>query len=173
VNGDAMLIGIFNAVLQAFLGSLLLWSGLAKRREFIAWWQALGMYRALPARLKPFTAQAVPAAEILLGALLVLPLFDAFAALLATALFAMFAIVVAINWAMGVTRFDCGCQFGSRRSHARVILARAAGLSALSFASALLPPTSPLAAGVCAVSALLMVLIALSWRQLAATPRLT
>lgn len=173
MSGELMLIGVFNAAVQAFLGTLLLWSGRAKRREFIAWWQALGMYRALPARLKPFTAQALPAAEMLLGALLLLPLLDAYAALLAAVLFAVFAAAVAINWAMGVTRFDCGCQFGSRRSHARVILARAAGLSLLSLASALLPATPTLAAVVSAITALLIVLIALSWRQLAATPRLT
>ncbi|MDB5970924.1 MAG: Methylamine utilization protein MauE [Hydrocarboniphaga sp.] len=164
--------GILNAVLQAALGALLLGSGLAKRRAFVAWWQALGMYRALPLRMKPLIAQVIPAAEIALGTLLVLPLFDAFAALLAAALFALFALVVAINWALGVSRFDCGCQFGSRRSHARVILARAVALSVLSGASMLLPATAPLEAGVCAVTALLIALIALSWRQLAATPRL-
>ncbi len=173
MSQDLMLGSVFNAALQAALGSLLLGSGLAKRREFVAWWQALGRYRALPPRLKPYVAQAVPGVEILLGALLVLPLFDASAALLAAALFAVFAAAVAINWAMGVTRFDCGCQFGSRRSHARVILARAAALSALNLASMLMPASSPIAAGLCAAAALLIVLIALSWRQLAATPRLT
>lgn len=163
---------LLDALLQAGLGALLVHGGLRKQRRFVQWWQALAQYRVLPAALRPLIAHGMPLLEIALGAGLALPLFDDAAALAASALFGMFALAVAGNWAAGVARFDCGCQFGSRRSHAAVVLLRALALALLAGASLALPDAHALLALVAAAAAVLALLIGLAWRELRLLPRL-
>jgi hypothetical protein len=164
---------LFNAALHAGLGALLLYAGIAKRRHYVRWWQALGHYKVLPAALKRPLAETLPWLEIGLGIWLCLPLASAASSLAALLLFLGFALAVGANWAAGVHRFDCGCQFGAPREHASLVLVRALALAAVAGLGNVLPSVPPVAALLAGLATGLALLLWGSWRQLGRLPRLT
>jgi len=127
------------AVLTLAAGVWLVDSGLAKRRHWLDWWRALGNYRLLPDALRSPVAHRLPMIEIVLGSALWVPGIDRLALLLCVLLFAGFTLAIGANLAFGLTRFDCGCQFGRRSPHAAWLLLRALMLIVAAAAMLALP----------------------------------
>lgn len=140
------LVDLLTALTSTAIGCGLLLSGHSKQRHFVRWWQLLDHYRLLPAALKPLVARGLPVLEMALGAGLLLPWLSPLAAAACVPLFLLFALAISVNWASGLSRFDCGCFFGShkRAPHAAYLLVRALFLAELATALALLP-AAPLA----------------------------
>lgn len=128
---------------SALLGGMLLLAGIPKLRDRRGMLQAVQGYRLLPAPLERLTAATLPAAEVLLGALLLagapFPLVPAAAA----ALFLTFFAALAINLLRGRRELDCGCfAFMSESRTPRISwfhAVRALVLAAAASALALLP----------------------------------
>lgn len=113
-------------------GVWLMQAGWSKQhRYWLRWHQALAHYRLLPATLRPMLARTIPSAEVGLGLALCLPWTDRIALPAVAGLMLLFAVALAGNLALGVTRFDCGCTPGDRRPHAGWLLVRALLLAAL------------------------------------------
>lgn len=147
-------------------GAWLLHSGLAKQNHWLEWWRALDGYRLLPQTLKRPIARSLPMVEIALGAALWMPWLDRWAALLAAALFAAFAVAIAGNLAAGITRFDCGCHFGRRPPHAGWLLLRALALAVTAAALAVVPDGGWATRVATSIAIALLILIAMAWKNL-------
>jgi len=93
------------------LGGVWLAAGLAKITDLDASVRAVRAYQLLPEAVVSALGAALPAAEILLGVLLVLGAFVRAAAIVSAVLMAAFVVGIASAWARGL-RIDCGC-FGS------------------------------------------------------------
>jgi uncharacterized membrane protein YphA (DoxX/SURF4 family) len=100
---------------RLYLGFVFLAAGLAKLPEPAITEQAVRGYQLLPWQLAPAYAIAMPIAEIVLGALLILGLFTRTAAV-ATALgLCSFLVGITSAWARGLN-IDCGCFGGGGAS---------------------------------------------------------
>ena len=103
---------------RTLIGLLLLASGVAKMAYRTSFQAALRGFALLPEELLSSVAIALPALECLAGGCLVLAIvlqdsFTRWAAVSAMALFATFAVAIAINLIRGRRDIPCGC-FGSR-----------------------------------------------------------
>jgi uncharacterized membrane protein YphA (DoxX/SURF4 family) len=98
--------------LRLGIGALLIVAGVLKAHDGpVATATSIAGYRMLPASIVAPLGVALPYAEILLGAYLVLGLFTRVAAWLAAAQFAIFSLAVGSLVVRGIPA-DCGC-FGS------------------------------------------------------------
>lgn len=161
-----LIIDLLQTAASIAVGGLLLHSGYAKDYHWLRWWQALEHYRLLPTGARRTVFLWIPRLEVGVGAALLLPGLESWARPVATLLFGSFALAVASNLAMGVTRFDCGCIPGQRSPHAGWILLRAVALMLVCGA------LSPLSAPPLAIwmsmtlAAAIGLLLVLSWRAL-------
>ncbi|NGN94951.1 DoxX family protein [Nocardioides sp. KC13] len=107
----ADLLGWIGLAGRVYLGFVFLAAGLAKLPEPAMTEQAVRGYQLLPWQLAPAYAIAMPIAEVVLGALLILGLFTRTAAV-ATALgLCSFIVGITAAWARGLN-IECGCFGG-------------------------------------------------------------
>lgn len=96
---------------RLLLGGALLYAGGSKVAYPQASARAVQAYQILPFELAAYVGYALPALELLVGALLVAGLFTRAAAGVGTVLMVAFVIGIASAWARGLT-IDCGCFGG-------------------------------------------------------------
>lgn len=96
------------AFLRIALGLLFVVSGAEKTLDPVAFGKIVETYGVLPGELVPFAAVAVPSVELLAGGLLAAGYRIRPAALIISALLAVFVAAVGYNYARGHS-FDCGC----------------------------------------------------------------
>jgi uncharacterized membrane protein YphA (DoxX/SURF4 family) len=101
----------FATLARLVLGAVWLVAGLAKIGDLDESVRAVRAYRLLPEALAQVVGSALPLAEVLLGALLVVGLFVRVFAVVSALLLAAFVVGIASAWARGL-QIDCGC-FGS------------------------------------------------------------
>ena len=94
--------------LRLVLAGLLGFAGAAKLRDPAAFAADIENFHLLSPGLSALLAVYLPWLELLLAAGLLLPRWKAAAALLATAVFAVFTLAAASAWARGLD-IDCGC----------------------------------------------------------------
>lgn len=102
-------------VVQLLVGLMLLGTGISKALTAQDFLQSFQAYQAIPDALAPAASFLVILAELALGALLVVSLQIRWASILATLMFIVFTIAIAIAWWRGLT-IDCGCFLGVHRS---------------------------------------------------------
>lgn len=93
------------------LGGALLYAGATKVGFPQASARAVQAYQILPFEVAAYVGYVLPAAELLIGALLVVGLFTRPMAALGTLLMLAFIAGIASAWARGLT-IDCGCFGG-------------------------------------------------------------
>jgi len=98
---------IFRLILAGVLG----FAGYIKMIEPHGARHAIMAYRLLPPSVAPFLGYALPAAEIVLAALLLVGLFVRISGLLSAVLMVLFIIGIASVWIRGYS-IDCGCFGG-------------------------------------------------------------
>jgi uncharacterized membrane protein YphA (DoxX/SURF4 family) len=98
---------IFRLILAGVLGA----AGYIKMIEPHGARDAIMAYRLLPPSVAPFLGYALPAAEIVLAALLLVGLFVRISGLISAALMVLFIIGIASVWIRGYS-IDCGCFGG-------------------------------------------------------------
>jgi uncharacterized membrane protein YphA (DoxX/SURF4 family) len=124
--------------LRAALALLLLGAAFAKLRRFAAFRAAVAGYRLLPERGVGAAALGLLAAELSLGAMLLMPTLGAPAALGAAALLLLYAGAMAVNLARGRRDVDCGCTGpGARRPIGWELVARNLLLAGVALGAAL------------------------------------
>lgn len=96
---------------RLILGGVWIAAGYAKITDLDASVRAVRAYQLLPELGAQVVGSALPAAELLLGVLLVLGAFVRVSALVSALLMLGFVVGIASAWARGL-RIDCGC-FGS------------------------------------------------------------
>ena len=96
------------ASLRIVLGLLFAVSGVIKMLDPVAFGKIVETYGVLPGEIAPFAAVAVPSLELLAGGLLAAGYRIRPAALIISALLAVFVAAVGYNYARGHS-FDCGC----------------------------------------------------------------
>ena len=128
-------------VARVVLGGAFLWLGILKLRDPVGFLKALREYDMFPASqpwLMNLTAAALPGAEVLCGALLLLGIAVRGSALLLLVLLLVFTVAIAAHAAeladaqaiaLCAVEFDCGC--GSGVQNACKKLAENAGLMVL------------------------------------------
>lgn len=97
------------------MAGIFLPSALSKLRAMDELEGIVADYRLLPEPFVRPVARVLPVAEILAGGLPLLPPTRALGAVLAIALFLLFAAAMAINLARGRTEIDCGCFIGRQK----------------------------------------------------------
>jgi uncharacterized membrane protein YphA (DoxX/SURF4 family) len=107
VWGNPAIGTIFRLVLAGVLGI----AGYVKMIEPHGARDAIMAYRLLPPSIAPFLGYALPAAEIVLAALLLVGLFVRISGLISAALMVLFIIGIASVWIRGYS-IDCGCFGG-------------------------------------------------------------
>ena len=123
---------ILTIAASQFLGLVLAVAAVAKVAHWTAFRGVVGSYRLLPERLVGPFSFILPPMELVAGACLAVRVAMPWAALVAAALFSLFAIAIAINLARGRTYIDCGCfQSALRQSIDWRLVARNCGLAAL------------------------------------------
>jgi hypothetical protein len=99
---------------SAFFLALLLFAAslhkFAARDQFT---QTLARYALLPASMLRPVSILMPVIELSAASLLLLPSMRLFGAVLAAALFLLYACAIGINLLRGRTEFDCGCGWGA------------------------------------------------------------
>ena len=161
----------FLALMLAMLLGVAAGHKLADRERYLA---VLKNYDLMPEPLVPLAGAAVVAAEIAAVLLLVLPSVRTLGACLSVALFATYALAIAVNLLRGRTRIDCGCfGFGRHDRIAWTMVVRNLALVAL--ALALLLPASQrdlvvLDALTVGASLLVVALLAATFIRLGALP---
>ena len=129
----------------AIVGFTLLIAGLSKMRDVSAHGRVVMGYKVLPDFVAYRIGTALPIAEVVLGAILVLGMFEPLAGYAAGVLFSVYATGLAINLVRGRTELDCGC-FGFSESEAPHIswfhVLRAVVLIILSVFGTQLPPAA-------------------------------
>jgi hypothetical protein len=132
--------------LRAGLALLLAMSAVAKLRDVAAFAGAVAGYRLLPVSFARAAAGGFIAAELLLGAALLLPGLHAAAAIGAAGLLGLYTLAIAWNLARGRRDIDCGCggPLGRQRI-SEALVVRNALLVVAALASAL--PVLPRALG--------------------------
>lgn len=124
--------------LRAALALLLLGAAFAKLRGFAAFRAAVAGYRLLPGRGVGVAALGLLAAELTLGAMLLVPALGGPAALGAAALLLLYAGAMAVNLARGRRDVDCGCTGpGARRPIGWELVARNLLLAGVALGAAL------------------------------------
>ena len=98
-------------VLRLALAGIWLWTGIAKLVQPGGAREAIVAYRVFPTWSLDFLGYALPAVEILLGALLLIGMFTRWAALATAVLMISFMIGIASVWIRGYS-IDCGCTGG-------------------------------------------------------------
>lgn len=122
---------------------VLLTSAWGKARRFGAFAHAVGNYRLLPERLITPSATLLSAGEALAGGALLFDPFSQQGAVLAGALFLLFALAIGVNLARGRRSLDCGCELaGPSQPISWRLVARNLGLTAL-LAFTLVPAPAP------------------------------
>lgn len=123
-------------VARLVLGAVWVTAGLLKIGDPAASVRAVRAYRLLPEPAVQIVGAGLPAAELVLGVLLIVGLGVRVGAVLSALLLAAFVVGIAAAWARGL-RIDCGC-FGSggelgpgQEPSYGLELARDAGLLAL------------------------------------------
>lgn len=96
------------AFLRIVLGLLFVVSGAEKTLDPVAFGKIVEIYGGLPRELAPFAAVGVPSVELLAGGLLAAGYRIRPAALIISALLAIYVAAVGYNYAFGRS-FDCGC----------------------------------------------------------------
>lgn len=114
-------------------GLVFLTAGIAKLRNRRIFAGVVANYRLLPAGLVGPVAMALPLAEVLIGAALLVGV--AAAAIPASALLVAFAVAMTVNIGRGRAHIDCGCG----RSELRQPLSRTLVLRNLVLAALLIP----------------------------------
>lgn len=121
-------------VFRTGLGAVCLLAGLEKARAPRDFFEGVRQYRLVPARVAPVVGGGLIAAELGLGALLVIGLVPVIAAIGAIALFAVFAAALAVSLARS-NRAPCHC-FGASdvETISPLALVRALALAGLAVA---------------------------------------
>jgi hypothetical protein len=112
------------------------WHKLAALSRFTA---VLADYRLLPASLVPPLALLIPAVEILLAAAWLTGIALAAVAPLTAAMFAVYALAIAINLLRGRVHISCGCGLGGASTENQALSWTLVFRNALLFILALLP----------------------------------
>jgi len=99
---------VLDWLLRLLLAAVLGYAGAAKLRDPAAFAVAIENFDLVPSGLAALLAVYLPWLELLTAAGLLLPRWRAAAALIACALFAVFAAATALAWARGLD-IDCGC----------------------------------------------------------------
>ncbi|MFI5715468.1 MauE/DoxX family redox-associated membrane protein [Nocardia sp. NPDC051750] len=97
------------AALAGAVGTVLVIAGVPKVADRARTERSVRGYRLLPDPLVPVVAAALPWAEIVLGAALVLGLVPRVAGFAAAALFVVFFLALTVNLLRGRRDLDCGC----------------------------------------------------------------
>jgi uncharacterized membrane protein YphA (DoxX/SURF4 family) len=93
------------------LAGVALWAGMAKLLDPQASVRAVRAYDLLPPSLEQLVGYALPAAEVVVGLLLLVGLLTRYAALANALLMLAFLVGVISAWARGLS-IDCGCFGG-------------------------------------------------------------
>lgn len=119
--------------LTLVVGSIFVLAAVAKFIAFHSFIGAVAQFQLLPFRFVRPAAWAIAATELLTGAFLLIGKLIPESALVAAALFGLFALAVAINLRRGRDQVSCGC-FGAAGSRISWwLVARNASLSVLMF----------------------------------------
>lgn len=105
------LAGWIGLLARLVLGGALLYAGATKVGFPQASARAVQAYQILPFEVAKYVGYVLPAAELLMGVLLVVGLFTRPMAALGTLLMVAFVIGISSAWARGLT-IDCGCFGG-------------------------------------------------------------
>lgn len=97
------------ALLRAFLGTVLLFAGIAKLASYGAFVADMTTYRILPMSLMKTASYLLVSAEVSLGTALIVGYFSRGAGLLASLLFLTFGIALASVLWRELLVSDCGC----------------------------------------------------------------
>ncbi len=130
------------AFARAFIGLLLLISGLAKLGNLHEFVQVVRNYKLLPENISGVVARLLPVVEIIVAVGLLLGILVVRFSLVAIGLFLMFGSAVAINLLRGRRDISCGC-FGPKQNQllAWSFVARNAILAGLATVISVLSPT--------------------------------
>ncbi|MGH3352964.1 MAG: DoxX family protein [Nocardioides sp.] len=115
MKSRAAVLGWVGLAGRLYLGFVFLAAGLAKLPEPAITEQAVRGYQLLPWQLAPAYAIAMPIAEIVLGAMLILGLFTRTAAVAIALGLCSFIVGITAAWARGLN-IDCGCFGGGGAS---------------------------------------------------------
>jgi hypothetical protein len=111
-------------------------AAIGKLRHIAVFHGVVSNYRVLPGVLVRPAAYGLPAAEAIIGAVLLAGLYTPWAELAAAALLAVFAAAMAVNLLRGRRHIDCGCFQGTLQQRLRWrLVARNCGLAMLIAAS--------------------------------------
>ncbi|ATQ30881.1 methylamine utilization protein [Rhodococcus ruber] len=132
------------AVVAALVGGTLLLAGVPKAGDHEGLLRVVRGYRLLPSGVERVVARVLPAAEIVVGALLVFGVAGRTAAAAAAVLFLGFFVGLTVNLARGRRELDCGCfAFGDHDAAPRIgwfHSVRAGGFAVVSIVLALTGP---------------------------------
>lgn len=146
---------MFLVVLRTAVGLALLVAGAPKLRDTARFARSVRAYRVLPGPVADAVGRALPFAEVIVGAALVLGVATRAASAVAVLMFLAFATGLTINLARGRRDLDCGCfAFGhADPDAARISWFHAGRAAALAVAAlpALLWATEPVWASSAAV----------------------
>jgi len=132
------------ALVQTAIGTVLVVAGLGKLNNFERLARIVAGYEFVGWRLSRVVAAVLPWGEITVGAALVLALAAPLPALLATGMFAVFTVALAVNRWRGRTELVCGCFAEERpRPLTWLTIARPAALG-LATAVTAMAPTAPI-----------------------------
>jgi len=98
-------------IARLVLGSVFLVAGALKVTTPEALAKATQAYQILPHEFAAYVGYALPIAEVILGALLIVGLFTRVSAIITSLLLVAFIIGIAQAWARGLS-IDCGCFGG-------------------------------------------------------------
>jgi hypothetical protein len=142
---SAALDPVLAGALRAALALLLLPAAWHKARDPARFHAALAGYGLVPARAQGVATWLLAAAELSIGAALLVPATGALPALAAAALLALYAGAMAAALAAGRRGIDCGCGSpGGARRLGPSLVARNAVLAAAALAAALPVAARPL-----------------------------
>ena len=126
---------------RILLGAIFLWASVTKVPDMAAFAESVANYRIVPPALVPAVAAAVVGVEIAAGVALVLNVWVRAAALVLSALLAVFTVGLASALARGID-LSCGC-FGGNAPATWWTVLRDVVLLGLAVAVAISSPPSP------------------------------
>jgi hypothetical protein len=131
--------------LRSALALLFLFAAAHKLRDLTAFRAAVAGYELVPRAGLPLFATMIVAAEMTVGATLLIPAGAALAAVGAAALLATYTIAIGINLLRGRRHIDCGCAGPAGRLHlGPALIARNAFLIGAALGAALPVAARPL-----------------------------
>jgi len=92
---------------------LFITAGIHKLTARAAFLASLDDYQLVPPMITPLLSFVVPAFEITLALLWVLPLVPTATAIISALLLGVYTLAITINLARGRTHIDCGCNFSA------------------------------------------------------------